>query len=134
MSLVSNSTTTSVSPVTPCVDGSSSLPSGSNGKSSPESEVITGQYGQVLPKASILWPLIYCFFLWQLYSGCCLSALFAITTLFIGFNITTPINCRVCGHHSHSQASCSHANLLLPLFHPSLPPYRRGQFVCLYVH
>lgn len=29
-----------------------------------------------------------------LYSGCRLSALFAIITLFVGFNVTTPINCR----------------------------------------
>ena len=31
----------------------------------------------------------------QLYSGCRFSALFAIITIFIGFNVTTPINCRV---------------------------------------
>ncbi|KAH9036718.1 hypothetical protein EDB83DRAFT_2677898 [Lactarius deliciosus] len=30
-----------------------------------------------------------------LYSGCRLSALFAIITIFVGFNVTTPINCRV---------------------------------------
>ncbi|KAI9442611.1 hypothetical protein H4582DRAFT_2073186 [Lactarius indigo] len=29
-----------------------------------------------------------------LYSGCRLSALFAIITIFVGFNVTTPINCR----------------------------------------
>ena len=72
----------------------------------------------------------------QLYSGCCLLALFAIITIFTGFSITASINCRVQGtlfHFSFAYSIpglCRHgwwwylcvtSCLLLPckLWHPS---------------